>query len=72
VNSLYDREILYRYFFNFDPVDTAEDSIYIDRITLEETNRVRRGMGLPEIRKNENKNIRDKEPGPRKMSNQAR
>ncbi|MDR1958293.1 MAG: hypothetical protein LBQ54_04515 [Planctomycetaceae bacterium] len=51
VNSLYGREKQYRYFLNFAPVDTAGYPICIYHTTLEEANRVRREMGLPEIEK---------------------
>ncbi|MDR1957657.1 MAG: hypothetical protein LBQ54_01180 [Planctomycetaceae bacterium] len=59
VNYLYDREKQYRYFLNFEPVDTAGYSICIYHITLEEANRVRRETGLPEIEKDADKNIGD-------------
>jgi hypothetical protein len=49
VNYLYDREKQYRYFLNLKPVTSAGYSIYIYHITLEDANRVRREMGLPEI-----------------------
>jgi hypothetical protein len=37
------------YFLNFEPVATAGYSIFIYHIALEDANRVRRKMGLPEI-----------------------
>jgi hypothetical protein len=49
VNYLYSREKQYRYFLNFEPVARAGYSMYIYHITLEDANRVRREMGLPEI-----------------------
>ena len=49
VNYLYDHERQYRYFLNFEPVARVGYSIYIYHITLEEANRVRREMSLPEI-----------------------
>ncbi|MDR1382729.1 MAG: glycosyltransferase family 39 protein [Planctomycetaceae bacterium] len=49
VNYIDSREKQYRYFLNFEPVATAGYSLYIYHITLEDANRVRREMGLPEI-----------------------
>jgi hypothetical protein len=49
VNHLYNREKQSRYFLNFEPVATAGYSIYIYHITMEDANRVRHEMGLPEI-----------------------
>ena len=49
VNYLYDREKQYRYFLNFELVARAGYSIYIYHVTLEEANRVRNKMGLPEL-----------------------
>jgi hypothetical protein len=49
VNYLYDRKKQYRYFLLFKPVVKTGYSIYIYHITLEDVNRVRREMGLPEI-----------------------
>jgi hypothetical protein len=49
VNYLYDREKQYRYFFNLKPIAKVGYSIYIYHITLEDANRVRREMGLPDI-----------------------
>jgi len=49
VNYIYDRSQQYRYFLNFEPVAMAGYSICIYHITLEEVDRVRREMGLPEI-----------------------
>jgi Dolichyl-phosphate-mannose-protein mannosyltransferase len=39
----------YAYFQRFQPVATAGYSVYIYHITLEEANRVRRDLGLPEL-----------------------
>jgi hypothetical protein len=39
----------YTYFQHFRPVATAGYSIYIYHITLDEANRVRRELGLPEL-----------------------
>ena len=50
VNYLYSRERQYRYFLNFKPVAMAGYSIYIYHITLDEANRVRRKLGLPELK----------------------
>lgn len=50
VNYLYDHSHQYRYFLNFHPVATAGYSIYIYHITLDEANRVRRELGLPEFK----------------------
>jgi hypothetical protein len=49
VNEIYDQSQRYRYFLHFQPVAMAGYSIYIYHITLEEANRVRRGLGLPEL-----------------------
>jgi hypothetical protein len=49
VNRLRDRSKNYSYFLNFQPIATAGYSIYIYHITLEEANRVRRDLGLPEM-----------------------
>ena len=49
VNYLYDREKQYRYFLNYEPVATAGYSIYIYHVALDDANRVRREMGLPEL-----------------------
>ena len=51
VNEIYSRSQQYRYFLNFRPVATAGYSIYIYHITLDEANRVRRKLGLPELAK---------------------
>jgi hypothetical protein len=51
VNEIYSRSQQYRYFLNFQPVATAGYSIYIYHITLDEANRVRRKLGLPELAK---------------------
>ena len=49
VNEIYSRDRQYRYFLNFGPVAMAGYSIYIYHITLDEANRVRRELGLPEL-----------------------
>lgn len=49
VNELRGRHRRYEYFLRFEPVATAGYSIYIYHITLEEANRVRRRLGLPEL-----------------------
>jgi len=49
VNEIYGHSKGYRYFLNFEPIATAGYSIYIYHITLEDANRVRREMGLPEL-----------------------
>lgn len=50
VNTIYSRSRQYRYFLHFQPVATAGYSIYIYHITHEDANRVRRELGLPELR----------------------
>jgi hypothetical protein len=50
VNYIYDRDRQYRYFLNFEPVAMAGYSIYIYHITLDDANRVRRELGLPEVK----------------------
>ena len=49
VNEIYGRSHQYRYFLNFQPVAMAGYSIYIYHITLDDANRVRRELGLPEL-----------------------
>ena len=49
MNFIYGHNRRYRYFLNFDPVAMAGYSIYIYHITLDEANRVRRGLGLKEL-----------------------
>ena len=49
VNEIYSSSRQYEYFKRFEPIDMIGYSIYIYYITLEEANRVRREMGLPEI-----------------------
>jgi len=51
VNEIYDRLQQSRYFLHFQPVATAGYSIYIYHITIDEANRVRREIGLPELPK---------------------
>ena len=53
VNYIYGRDRQYRYFLNFEPVAMAGYSIYIYHITLDEANRVRRELGLPELEREE-------------------
>ena len=54
VNHLHGRDRQYRYFLDhFEPMASAGYSIYIYHITLDEANRVRRELGLPEIEKQE-------------------
>jgi hypothetical protein len=45
VNEIYSRSKQYRYFLNYEPVDSAGYSIYIYHITLDDANRVRKEMG---------------------------
>ena len=49
VNYLYGRSRQYRYFLDFEPAASAGYSIYIYHVTLEDANRVRRELELPEI-----------------------
>ncbi|MDR1491387.1 MAG: hypothetical protein LBT05_01505, partial [Planctomycetaceae bacterium] len=49
VNELYGKSKQYEWFKQFKPIDRIGYSIYIYHITLEDANRVRREMGLPEI-----------------------
>jgi len=49
VNEIYGRSREYRYFLNFRPLERIGYSICIYHITLEQANRVRRVMGLPEL-----------------------
>jgi len=49
VNQIHNRSGEYEYFLQFEPVGMAGYSIYIYHVTLEEANRVRRGLGLPEL-----------------------
>jgi len=49
VNEIHGRDERYHYFLYFEPVDTAGYSIYIYHVTLEDANRVRRELGLPEL-----------------------
>lgn len=50
VNYIYGRSQQYRYFLHIEPIATAGYSIYIYHITLDEANRVRKELGLPELR----------------------
>ena len=49
VNQLRSCRQQYSYFLDLEPVATAGYSIYIYHITLEDANRVRRELGLPEL-----------------------
>jgi hypothetical protein len=49
VNEIHRRTGEYEYFLRFEPAAMAGYSIYIYHITLEEVNRVRRDLGLPEL-----------------------
>ncbi len=49
VNYIYGRDRQYRYFLNFRPVAMAGYSICIYHITLDDANRVRKEIGLPEL-----------------------
>ena len=51
MNYIYDRTHHYRYFLHFEPIAMAGYSIYIYHITIDEANRVRRDLGLPELPK---------------------
>ena len=50
VTHLRDRSRRYAYFLNFEPVAMAGYSIYIYHVTLDEANRVRRELGMEELR----------------------
>jgi hypothetical protein len=50
VNYIYDQDLQYRYFLHFEPKAMAGYSIYIYHITLDEANRVRRELGLSELK----------------------
>jgi len=49
INKIRSRTREYEYFLRFKPVAMAGYSIYIYHITLDEANRVRRELGLPEL-----------------------
>lgn len=49
VNSIRSHTQEYAYFLRFDPVDMAGYSIRIYHVTLDEANRVRRELGLPQL-----------------------
>ncbi len=49
VNEIYGRDKKHRYFLHSKPIAMAGYSIYIYHITLEDANRVRRELGLPEL-----------------------
>lgn len=49
VHSIYSTRNQYRYFLEFEPVAMSGYSIYIYHIALEDANRVRRELGLPDI-----------------------
>ncbi len=53
VNRIRSRTREYEYFLRFEPVAMAGYSIYIYHITLDEANRVRRELGLPQLRETE-------------------
>jgi hypothetical protein len=50
VNCVYGRDRRYRYFLYFNPITSAGYSIYIYHITRDDANRVRRELGLPELK----------------------
>lgn len=52
VNEVFWRSRQYRYFLRFEPVAMAGYSIYIYHITVDDANRVRREVGLPEVGEN--------------------
>ncbi|MCX7428749.1 MAG: hypothetical protein NTW96_24375 [Planctomycetia bacterium] len=52
----------YRWFVDFEPVGSAGYSIYIYHITLDDANRMRRELGLPELTE-ENAETGDKVDG---------
>ena len=49
VNEIYEPSQSYRYFQDFQPVALVGYSIYIYHITIDEANRVRKKLGLPEL-----------------------
>jgi len=49
VNKIRSRSHEYEYFLRFEPVAMAGYSIYIYHVTLDEANRVRRELGMPEL-----------------------
>jgi hypothetical protein len=49
VNGIFDRSGRYRYFRGFQPVAMAGYSICVYHVTLDEANRVRKELGLPEL-----------------------
>jgi len=50
VNEIYGQSQQYRYFLNFRPLAMAGYSIYIYHITIDEANRVRKELGLKELK----------------------
>lgn len=50
VNYIYGRSQQYRYSLHFQPAAMAGYSIYIYHIALDEANRVRKELGLPELK----------------------
>lgn len=50
VRELYERHRKYQYFHNFRPVERIGYTVYIYHITRDDANRVRREIGLPEVR----------------------
>ena len=61
VNELHARSEQYRFFLRFEPVAMAGYSIYIYHIMLDEANRVRRELGLPELSGDWEKGVSDGE-----------
>jgi uncharacterized membrane protein len=53
VNRIYGQRRSYRYFLNFSPAARVGYSIHVYHITLEDANRLRRQLGLPELRRDE-------------------
>ena len=49
VTALRGRHGRYEYFLHFEPTDMVGYTVYIYHVTLEEANRVRRELGLPEL-----------------------
>lgn len=49
MNNIRGRAKEYEHFLHFEPVAMAGYSIYIYHITLDDANRVRRELGLPEL-----------------------
>jgi hypothetical protein len=49
VHRIYSDTQNYRYFLEFKPVAMAGYSIYIYHVTVEDANRIRRRLGVPEL-----------------------